>query len=470
MDSEIDSMKEEKLKTLLGQLEAERGILERIVYKNKNQHRRSSYFQRLLKVRRDLRLLQSANLEELLSSCFQVIAGKRPKQKVHLLESLKRRKYDVGKPNFMERLLGAAHLLSQVLPFADVIFFRLCISSGSVLWCFTSVITFISMLLCIFACEQCLILEAIEPGATILGIYSPINYVFMWMSALFLLQIVETMLRAATEVSTLLARSFFMGFSLTVLALLARLRVLVQQILLDIVPVFNTVSSLSQRKHSVKITHEGIEVYREFYPKKEDYVTLECVWNTDKFVLAERMNKCEIEMPEGDNGGEVSVGNNAVRYQSIESFLGDDEPTTEKSDTERLTHMKDSMTNLLTDTSIEGEDRRQVEKIAEKVDTTVNTECPSKNTSQDRVLADTGTSASFGSSKVMPGARKVAFVSVKGPVSSTANPIDHPSKAAASTMNPTGLPSEETGKSEGDKTDAFYSLLTRGNYKDSLFG
>ncbi|EOY12466.1 Uncharacterized protein TCM_030972 isoform 1 [Theobroma cacao] len=395
MDSEIDSMKEEKLKTLLGQLEAERGILERIVYKNKNQHRRSSYFQRLLKVRRDLRLLQSANLEELLSSCFQVIAGKRPKQKVHLLESLKRRKYDVGKPNFMERLLGAARLLSQI---------------------------------------------------------------------------VETMLRAATEVSTLLARSFFMGFSLTVLALLARLRVLVQQILLDIVPVFNTVSSLSQRKHSVKITHEGIEVYREFYPKKEDYVTLECVWNTDKFVLAERMNKCEIEMPEGDNGGEVSVGNNAVRYQSIESFLGDDEPTTEKSDTERLTHMKDSMTNLLTDTSIEGEDRRQVEKIAEKVDTTVNTECPSKNTSQDRVLADTGTSASFGSSKVMPGARKVAFVSVKGPVSSTANPIDHPSKAAASTMNPTGLPSEETGKSEGDKTDAFYSLLTRGNYKDSLFG
>ncbi|XP_021288772.1 uncharacterized protein LOC110419960 [Herrania umbratica] len=395
MDSEIDSMKEEKLKTLLGQLEAERGILERIVYKNKNQHRRSSYFQRLLKVRRDLRLLQSANLEELLSSCFQVITGKRPKQKVHFLESLKRRKYDVGKPNFMERLLGAVRLLSQI---------------------------------------------------------------------------VETMLRAATEVSTLLARSFFMGFSLTVLALLARLRVLVQQILLDIVPVFNTVSSLSQKKHSVKITHEGIEVYREFYPKKEDYVTLQCVWNTDKFVLVERMNKCEIEMPGGDNGGEVSVANNAVRYQSIDSFLGDDEPTTEKADTERLTHMKDSMTNLLTDTSTEGEDRRQVEKTAEKVDTTVITECPSKIPSQDRLLADTGTSASFGSLKVMPGNRKVAFVSVKRPVSSTANPIGHPSKAAASTMNRTGLPSKETGKSEGDKTDAFCSLLPCGNYKDGLFG
>lgn len=115
MDSEVDSTKEEKLKSLLGQLQVECGILERIVYKNKNQHRRSSYFQYLLKVRSDLRLLKSANLEELISSCFQVITGKRPKQKVQLLESLKRRKHDVGKPNFMERLLGAARLLSQIV-------------------------------------------------------------------------------------------------------------------------------------------------------------------------------------------------------------------------------------------------------------------------------------------------------------------------------------------------------------------
>ena len=64
-----------------------------------------------------------------------------------------------------------------------------------------------------------------------------------------------------------------------------------------------------------------MQVYREFYPKKEDYVTLECVWNSDKFVLVERTNKCEIEL-QGDNGGEVSAGDNAVRYQTIESFLG----------------------------------------------------------------------------------------------------------------------------------------------------
>ncbi|KAE8654243.1 hypothetical protein F3Y22_tig00117056pilonHSYRG01209 [Hibiscus syriacus] len=229
MDAPIDSEKEEKLKSLLGQLEVECGIFERIIYKNKNQHRRSSYFQNLLKVRRDLRLLKSVNLEELLTSCFLVITVMRPRQKVQLLESLKRRKYDVGKPNFMERLLGAARLLSQI---------------------------------------------------------------------------VEPMLRATTQVSTLVARSFFMGFSLTVLSLLARLRVLVQQILLDIVPVFNIVSSLSQMKHFVKLNHQGIEAFREFYPKKEDYVTLECVWNTDKFILVERTNTCEIEMQEGDNDGE----------------------------------------------------------------------------------------------------------------------------------------------------------------------
>ncbi|KAF7815797.1 uncharacterized protein G2W53_029766 [Senna tora] len=71
---------------MLDQLQAEHGILERMVYKNKNQHRRCSYFKYLLKVRRDLKLLQSTNLKELVISCFLVIKGDRPKQKVHLLE------------------------------------------------------------------------------------------------------------------------------------------------------------------------------------------------------------------------------------------------------------------------------------------------------------------------------------------------------------------------------------------------
>ncbi|XP_019433002.1 PREDICTED: uncharacterized protein LOC109339924 isoform X2 [Lupinus angustifolius] len=85
MGTEIDVI-EARVTSMLILLQSECGVLQRLVYKNKNQHRRCSYFQRLLKVRRDLKLLQSANIEELVTSCFLVLKGDRPKQKVHLLE------------------------------------------------------------------------------------------------------------------------------------------------------------------------------------------------------------------------------------------------------------------------------------------------------------------------------------------------------------------------------------------------
>ncbi|KAK6934560.1 Nucleolus and neural progenitor protein-like, N-terminal domain, partial [Dillenia turbinata] len=243
---------EERLKSFIPQLQSERGILERIVYKNKNQHRRSSYFQYLLKVRRDLKLLLSAHLEEILDSCFLVINGKKPKQKVHLLESLKKKKCDSGKYNFLEQLLGAARLLSEDM-------------------------------------QQ---------------------------------QMSEPILRATIEISTLIARSFFMGFSITVLALLGRLRVLIQQILLDAVTVFNMVSSLSQRQQSVKITQDGIEVFREYYPRNEEVITLECVWELDKFVLHENINKNEPNCSNCDPEAAILHGAPVIQYQSIEAFLG----------------------------------------------------------------------------------------------------------------------------------------------------
>ncbi|MQL82892.1 hypothetical protein Taro_015377 [Colocasia esculenta] len=77
---------EERLKLFLLQLRSESGILDRMIYKNKNQHRRCTYFQSLLKVRRDMRLLLSMGLEEILKSAFQVIHGKNPAQRVYLLE------------------------------------------------------------------------------------------------------------------------------------------------------------------------------------------------------------------------------------------------------------------------------------------------------------------------------------------------------------------------------------------------
>jgi hypothetical protein len=156
-DTQVKAL-EEKLKSQLSQLELEQAVFERMVYKNKNQHRRCSYFQYLLKVRRELRLLRTANMEGMLRPCFHVISGRISKQKIHVLESLKLKKSDTGKPNILERLLGALRLLSQMT---------------------------------------------------------------------------EPILKAASGISTLLARSFFIGFSVTFLALLARLRVLVQQVRLQ---------------------------------------------------------------------------------------------------------------------------------------------------------------------------------------------------------------------------------------------
>uniref|UniRef100_A0A5B6Z3F1 Nucleolus and neural progenitor protein-like N-terminal domain-containing protein n=1 Tax=Davidia involucrata TaxID=16924 RepID=A0A5B6Z3F1_DAVIN len=376
---------EERLKSFLGQLQAECGILYRIVYKNKNQHRRCSYFQYLLKVTRDLKLLQSTHLDEILSSSFQVIYGKKPKQKVNLLESLKRRKCDGGKHNFMEQLLGAARLLSQM---------------------------------------------------------------------------VEPMLKAATEISTLLARSFFMGFSLTILALLARLRVLVQQILLDVVSVFNMVSSLSQKEHSVKLTQEGFQVFREYYPTNEEAITLECVWETDKFVLFERINKNEIKNQDKDLGEDVSLGASAIQYQSIEALLGGDElgkADANYTSEEGPVHIKENNDHLV-GSFIKDDDGMKVECSVEVEDGSGVAGSPSKNLPQEGgLVAVPSFPPSLNPLKDRSTSKnKVAFVSVKTPVLSTANQVGICIKKTESCNN-------------GDKEDPFFNLLTGGNLKDSLF-
>ncbi|XP_073125986.1 uncharacterized protein [Henckelia pumila] len=250
MATDIETV-EQRLKSFLGQLLTESAILERIVYKHKNQHRRCSYFQFVLKVRRDLNLLKSGNLEEILDASFLVISGNKPKQKVQHLESLKRRRCDGGKFNFLERLLGAARLLSQM---------------------------------------------------------------------------VEPLLRAAMEISTLLAQSFFMKFSLTTLAVLARIRVLVQQVLVDAVLVYNCVSSISQREHTIKLNQEGFEVFREYYPgKMEATVTLDCIWQIDKYVLVERTNESESKSQEKDGQEDVLIHPSNIQYDNIDAFLGADE-------------------------------------------------------------------------------------------------------------------------------------------------
>ncbi|KAK1318769.1 hypothetical protein QJS10_CPB04g01213 [Acorus calamus] len=235
---------EERLGSLLGLLRTESGILDRIVYKGKNQHRRCPYFQYLLKVQRDVKLLRSSGLEETLSFLFQVISEKKPPEMVAFFERLKKKNTE-GKYNFQLRLLGIARLLSQM---------------------------------------------------------------------------VEPILKAASNISYLLARSFFMGFSLTVLAILARLRVLVQQILLDVVSVFNTFSSLSRKQHVVKLNKKGVEVFREYHPPSGEYLLLECVWDKDKFVLLEKACKSNTESRDKEDIGEAvfPLETPPIQYETIE--------------------------------------------------------------------------------------------------------------------------------------------------------
>ncbi|CAJ1964497.1 unnamed protein product [Sphenostylis stenocarpa] len=335
MGTEFETI-EARITSMLPQLQSEFGILQRMVYKNKNQHRRSSYFQRLLKVRRDLRLLQSTNLEELVTSCLHVIKGDKPRQKVILLESLKRRKCDGEKYNFMERLLGAARLLAEM---------------------------------------------------------------------------VEPILKAASEVSVLFAQSFFMGFSLTLMALLARLRVLVQQILLDVVSLFNMVSSLSTTKQSTKINLNGIEVFRDYYPVSDDFVTLDCVWKSDKFILLERKQKRKNESQTEDSNENVLVQTSNVNYNSIESFLGDDQlesveaHVAAKEDPCHIDHMN---SDLVTDSS---QFENKMTTYSEEGEIQDTTKASINESSSQPGLHASSRSSTNDKLNSMP--KKVAFVSIK---------------------------------------------------------
>ncbi|RVX14212.1 hypothetical protein CK203_011226 [Vitis vinifera] len=365
--------------------------------------------------------------------------------------SLKKRKGDGGKYNFMERLLGAARLLSEVCSlFSSFLLYP--VSSFFTFDCFFS--SYISL----------------NGGTDVEGSY--VSFI-------------------SCEISTLLARSFFMGFSLTILALLARLRVLVQQTLLDVVSVFNMVSSLSQKEQSVKLTQAGIEFFREYYPTNEEFVTLECVWEADKFVLLERIKKIKMKNLDGDPREDVSLGTSTIQYQSIEALLAaaltsgfllllcilvllfllpssvtfvfcvDDELGSKKTDmlhsSEEGPTLVSEDKSLLVNPSLESDDGKRVEDSVQ-----VSNGSEVEGSSIENLLPEQGLlphTSSFPSSNPLKrkfdSSNKVAFVSVKRPtVSAATTPF---------------FPVEEIKSDNENKEDPFFSLLTGGNIKDSIF-
>ncbi|CAL9095920.1 unnamed protein product [Musa textilis] len=128
----------------------------------------------------------------------------------------------------------------------------------------------------------------------------------------------EPILRAATQICLLLAKSFFTGFCITILALLARLRVLVQQMLLDVILIYNKVSSLSQERQSVKLFQDRIEAFREYYPSTNRVLTLDCVWREDKFFLVEKTENRNIENRNEDLSAVPFT--TSVQYETFELF------------------------------------------------------------------------------------------------------------------------------------------------------
>ncbi|KAI3831952.1 hypothetical protein MKX03_036589 [Papaver bracteatum] len=362
---------EQRLNSFLIQLQNEFRVLDRIFYKGKNQHRRCFYFQYIMKVRRDVKLLLSAGLQEMWDFLFQIINEKKPTRTVNLVESLKRRKCNTEKYNYQERLLGVARLLSQMA---------------------------------------------------------------------------EPMVKAAIEISSLLARSFFMGFCITILAILGRLRVLVQQILLDVVSVFNMISSISQKEHSVKLNRQGIQVIWEYYPSNDEIVTLECIWENDKFVLLEKVNKFEIKKRE------TGLQSSNIKYQTVEAFLGlgDDETGYKKMGTDKSIEDHPNFKNIC---------GHEANKSAEQP---MNISINAKVELQESII-DEGSESyekSFNKSSDIDKdelKRKVAFISIGKPILSQTS--------ESSLLNIVSTASLLATKTSEEKDP---SLLTGGTVKDSI--
>ncbi|KAM0893079.1 hypothetical protein ACQ4PT_025336 [Festuca glaucescens] len=105
---------EQRLRAALRHLQAEAGVLERLVYKHRNQHRGAAYFQYLIKVRRDLKLLLGSNVVEVINAAFPVIACRKPANTI-LVPNRQSKKKPGANHSHYKRLFGVARLLSQML-------------------------------------------------------------------------------------------------------------------------------------------------------------------------------------------------------------------------------------------------------------------------------------------------------------------------------------------------------------------
>lgn len=204
-----------RLQQVFLQLGNEIVIFERLMYKNTKQHRRALYFRRLCQVRRDLRLLKSAQLNDLVQRSVNLLTCKEDALG-NAFRSKKVSKVSTSVKALRRRLFGIARLVEQM--------------SGP-------------------------------------------------------------LLNASSQVAGLLGQTFFMPFALTTISLLARFRVLLQQVLHDTVLIFNMLSTSHFQKQasSSSLFREPSrfnlkEKEADSCKKIPDY--LDCKWDGMKLFLS----------------------------------------------------------------------------------------------------------------------------------------------------------------------------------------
>ncbi|CAO2837581.1 unnamed protein product [Amaranthus hypochondriacus] len=188
------------------------------------------------------------------------------------------------------------------------------------------------------------------------------------------------------------------------------------------------------RNKSIKITQNGIGVFREYYPStEEEIVVLECIWKTDKFVLIESSSRGK-KSHQHDSLGTVQPLETSIKYQSIDTFLGDDSKNNENDEDE------DNNSN----TKRPRPESPPLQMLSAPEDSSENVQ-PSETTVPS-------------SSKSNSMAKKVAFVSVKPTAPLISNGV------AVSLAN--GSSSKRPLDDEGN---ALFGLFTEEEMRGSIF-
>eukprot|EP01018_Ginkgo_biloba_P038081 Gb_07410 [translate_table: standard] len=386
---------EERLQAQLVQLRRECRLFERLMYKNKNQHRTCLYYRNLSKVRRDLRLFQSAGLPGILKKNFQGIGGNGPPQTITLLERLKTRSNVANGHNFQERLLGVARLLAQMI---------------------------------------------------------------------------EPIIKAGLQISTLLGQTFFTTFALTMLALLARLRVLLQQTLQDIVCIFNMSCSVSQGEQSARLTEDGAVVFRDNYPPIRPFLILECHWDGVKFCLHEKFDPSKKK--NADLGRTLLLDNelgndvhslpkvSTTKNSSIEASDGGGDPSITAAAKNKMKANENASTQIrkvdfVVNKSIDHNEPSLLDKECSK-DVIVGKDSSKANGLSNSFHSQCSKTAEHKSARK----RKVAFISVNAPSKMEAKSNKSGKKLRAGSNND---PSKRSPSSAKETADPFFDLLYDGN-------